>query len=45
MKTAQKIVNNLTNENIFQLKVIKTRWVIFEENLFMSETHVRYKIL
>ncbi len=40
MKTAQKIVNNLINENIFPLKFnssIKRRWVIFEDNQFMSK--------
>ncbi len=36
MKTAQKIVNNLINENIFPLK-ISSRYVIFGDNQFMSK--------
>ncbi len=37
MKTSQKIVNNLINENIFPFKgqLIKKRWAIFEDNQFM----------
>ncbi len=34
MTTAQKIVNTLINETIF---LTYTRWVIFEENEFMSK--------
>ncbi len=37
MKTVQKIVDNLINENIFPLKLIKTRRVIFRDNQFMSK--------
>ncbi len=37
MKTAQKIVNNLINETIFPLKLIKARWMIFVDNQFMSK--------
>ncbi len=36
MKTAQKIVNNLINENIFLLKV-STSWVIFGDRQFMAK--------
>ncbi len=38
MNTAQKIVNNLINENILPYKgqLIKTRW-IFGDNQFMSK--------
>ncbi len=40
MRTAQKIVNNLINENIFPFnkgQLIKTRGVIFRDNRFMSK--------
>ncbi len=42
MKTDQKIVNNLINENISPLRVslahlIKTRWVIFDDKQFISQ--------
>ncbi len=41
MKIAQKIVNNVINENVFPLNIkdqlIKTRLVIFGDNQFMSK--------
>ncbi len=38
MKTAQKIVNNLINENMsFKGQLIKTRYMIFWDNQFMSK--------
>ncbi len=41
MKTAQKIVNNLIDENIYSVnkaQLIKRRWVIFGDNPISVKT-------
>ncbi len=45
MTIVQKIVNNLINTNIFPLRgqLIKTGWVIFGDNQFMSK-HTFHRI-
>ncbi len=43
MKTAQKIINNLTNK--IYIQPIKTIWLIFGNNQLYQDIHFTYTIL